>query len=69
MGGEEHRPRKFSFQELKRCVLAFLKPGADFSSRCAHQAPRPPISATHPYYDSHFANGLFASSLSTHFGE
>ena len=29
-------------------MLAFMKPGADFSRGCAHPATRPPISATHP---------------------
>jgi hypothetical protein len=40
---------EFTYHEDKRCMLAFLKLVADFSSGCAHPAMRPPIPATHPY--------------------
>src|SRR5215211_4410173 len=40
---------EFTYQGDKRCTIAFLKMVADFSRGCAHQAMRPPISATHPH--------------------
>jgi hypothetical protein len=40
--------RRIYCQEGKRCMLAFLKTGADFWRGYAHPAMQPPIPAPHP---------------------
>jgi hypothetical protein len=39
---------EFTYQEAKRCMLAFLKLASYFSRGSAHPAMQPQISATHP---------------------